>query len=176
MRNHKARFYCMLVKVELISFSVFLCGILQAGEIGSAIAVGLNIGSSIVTSNGIPIGAEQLLIKDSQIVPLPVPILPPAVELEPSDSSDTDAILDSDLHSEIPLVVPGVLEVDSGESSGLPVVPPVCPVDHTIGKEMLNAVIPCDIDQLFTMLFTSSKFYLDFQLSRKTFGMFKNIF
>lgn len=100
---------------------------------------------------------------------------------EQSDSSDTEAIVESELRKEIPslpIVIP-VLDraldvVESGGESAIPIAPPVCPVDHTNGKEMLNSVIPCNIDQLFTMLFTNSKFYLDFQLSRKTFGDFKS--
>jgi hypothetical protein len=32
----------------------------------------------------------------------------------------------------------------------------------------MNEVVPIHIDQLFTLLFTSSKFYLDFHASRKT--------
>lgn len=32
----------------------------------------------------------------------------------------------------------------------------------------MNEVVPIHIDQLFTLLFTSSKFYLDFHAARKT--------
>lgn len=32
----------------------------------------------------------------------------------------------------------------------------------------MNEILPIHIDQLFTLLFTSSKFYLDFHASRKT--------
>lgn len=32
----------------------------------------------------------------------------------------------------------------------------------------MSEVVPIHIDQLFTLLFTSSKFYLDFHASRKT--------
>ncbi|ODM93267.1 GRAM domain-containing protein 1B [Orchesella cincta] len=143
-----------------------------AGEIGPAIAVGLNIGSSIVTSNGIPITSEQLL-KDANIVPLPVPVLP--MTIDPSDSSDTEAVLESELRKElspisvvVPVPSPLSEAIDSGSEAAVSTVPPVCPVDHSNGKETMNTVIPCNIDQLFTMLFTNSKFYLDFQLSRKT--------
>lgn len=110
---------------------------------------------------------------------MPIPMLPMT---EQSDSSDTEAIIESEvLRKEItslPIVIP-VLDhaldaVESGGESALPIAPPVCPVDHTNGKEMMNSVIPCNIDQLFTMLFTNSKFYLDFQLSRKTFGEFNS--
>lgn len=36
------------------------------------------------------------------------------------------------------------------------------------GKMVMNEVFPMHIDQLFTLLFTNSKFYLDFHASRKT--------
>jgi len=36
------------------------------------------------------------------------------------------------------------------------------------GRQVMNEVIPMHIDQLFTLLFTSSKFFLDFHASRKT--------
>ncbi|CAL8111389.1 unnamed protein product [Orchesella dallaii] len=142
------------------------------GEIGPAIAVGLNIGSSIITSNGIPITSDQLLMKDANLVPLPVPL---PMTVDPSDSSDTEAVLESEFRKElspISVIVPVPSHIsegiDSGSESVVSTVPPVCPVDHSNGKETLNTVIPCNIDQLFTMLFTNSKFYLDFQLSRKT--------
>ncbi|KAJ8934330.1 hypothetical protein NQ314_013371, partial [Rhamnusium bicolor] len=36
------------------------------------------------------------------------------------------------------------------------------------GRQLMNEVVPIHIDQLFTLLFTSSKFYLDFHAARKT--------
>ncbi|KAJ3665836.1 hypothetical protein Zmor_001305 [Zophobas morio] len=36
------------------------------------------------------------------------------------------------------------------------------------GRQVMSEVVPIHIDQLFTLLFTSSKFYLDFHASRKT--------
>uniref|UniRef100_A0A6P7FYF8 Protein Aster-B isoform X3 n=1 Tax=Diabrotica virgifera virgifera TaxID=50390 RepID=A0A6P7FYF8_DIAVI len=36
------------------------------------------------------------------------------------------------------------------------------------GRQMWNEVFPIHVDQLFTLLFTSSKFYLDFHAARKT--------
>ncbi|EEZ97945.2 protein Aster-B isoform X1 [Tribolium castaneum] len=36
------------------------------------------------------------------------------------------------------------------------------------GRQIMNEIVPIHIDQLFTLLFTSSKFYLDFHASRKT--------
>ena len=38
------------------------------------------------------------------------------------------------------------------------------------GKEMVSEVFPVDVDNLFTMLFTSSKFYMDFHAAKKTTG------
>jgi hypothetical protein len=42
-----------------------------------------------------------------------------------------------------------------------------CTSNHE-GRQVMNEVVPIHIDQLFTLLFTSSKFYLDFHASRKT--------
>lgn len=36
------------------------------------------------------------------------------------------------------------------------------------GRQLLDATLPINVDQLFTLLFTTSKFYLDFNASRKT--------
>ena len=38
------------------------------------------------------------------------------------------------------------------------------------GRELLNEVYPISVDQLFTLLFTNSKFYRDLHANRKTFG------
>ncbi|XP_074112163.1 protein Aster-B [Cotesia typhae] len=43
----------------------------------------------------------------------------------------------------------------------------VCTALHD-GRQISNAVLPIHIDQLFTLLFTSSKFFLDFHTARKT--------
>ncbi|KAF2903329.1 hypothetical protein ILUMI_02855 [Ignelater luminosus] len=42
-----------------------------------------------------------------------------------------------------------------------------CTAPHE-GRQVMNEVIPMHVDQLFTLLFTSSKFFLDFHASRKT--------
>ncbi|XP_050300995.1 protein Aster-B-like [Anthonomus grandis grandis] len=42
-----------------------------------------------------------------------------------------------------------------------------CPASHE-GRVLLNEIYPIHIDQLFTLLFTSSKFYIDFHASQKT--------
>lgn len=44
---------------------------------------------------------------------------------------------------------------------------PVCTELHE-GKLLMNENIPMHVDNLFTLLFTSSKFFLDFHASRKT--------
>ncbi len=38
------------------------------------------------------------------------------------------------------------------------------------GKEFLNEVFPTDVDSLFTMYFTRSRFFQGFHDSRKSFG------
>ncbi|KAK9871360.1 hypothetical protein WA026_011625 [Henosepilachna vigintioctopunctata] len=42
-----------------------------------------------------------------------------------------------------------------------------CDYSHE-GRQLLDEVLPIHVDQLFTLLFTSSKFYLDFHACRKT--------
>jgi hypothetical protein len=37
----------------------------------------------------------------------------------------------------------------------------LCPVLHE-GREMVNMVMPMSVDELFTLLFTNSTFYIDF--------------
>ena len=45
------------------------------------------------------------------------------------------------------------------------------------GKEMVSEVFPVDVDNLFTLLFTNSKFFMDFQNARKSTGKgLKNVF
>ncbi|KAF5288676.1 hypothetical protein FQA39_LY15318 [Lamprigera yunnana] len=43
----------------------------------------------------------------------------------------------------------------------------LCTSSHE-GKELLNEIVTMHVDQLFTLLFTSSKFFLDLHASRKT--------
>lgn len=38
------------------------------------------------------------------------------------------------------------------------------------GKEMVDETFPVDVDNAFTMLFTNSKFFMDFQKERKSTG------
>lgn len=45
----------------------------------------------------------------------------------------------------------------------------VCTSLHE-GRQVNKATLPIHIDQLFTLLFTNSKFFLDFHTARKTTG------
>lgn len=45
----------------------------------------------------------------------------------------------------------------------------VCAAPHE-GRQISKASFPIHVDQLFTLLFTNSKFFLDFQTARKTTG------
>lgn len=45
----------------------------------------------------------------------------------------------------------------------------VCTSLHE-GRQVTKATLPIHIDQLFTLLFTNSKFFLDFHTARKTTG------
>lgn len=42
-----------------------------------------------------------------------------------------------------------------------------CSSNHE-GRQVLNETFPMNVDQLFTLLFTNSKFFLDFHASRRT--------
>ncbi len=45
-----------------------------------------------------------------------------------------------------------------------------CPLPHE-GREMVNMAMPMSVDELFTLLFTNSSFYIDFiQTTRKCTG------
>lgn len=50
----------------------------------------------------------------------------------------------------------------------------VCTSLHE-GRQISKAIFPVHIDQLFTLLFTNSKFFLDFQTARKTTGKIQYI-
>lgn len=85
-------------------------------------------------------------------------------------------------------VVSGIIMADTNVTDGVDVPPPYsdttesederymsdeavqCPVLHE-GREMLNMVMPMSVDELFTLLFTNSSFYIDFiQTTRKCTG------
>lgn len=46
-----------------------------------------------------------------------------------------------------------------------------CTSSHE-GRQIISVTLPIHIDQLFTLLFTNSKFFLDFQTARKTTGKY----
>jgi hypothetical protein len=122
-----------------------------ATDIGPALAVGGSLGSNILTS-------KTLGGSDADGLGLGAATSPSS--LLPSDLSDTS---DSDEDFQPSLTIA------SAEQDAFIEVPR-CPVLHSEGKETLSAVFPCNIDQLFTMLFTNSKFFLDLHTSRNTFS------
>lgn len=88
------------------------------------------------------------------------------LSMEPSSLGDLSGSSDSEPEAELigPLM---------GKEELIPISEmPVCPTDHSQWKEIVNTVIPCDVDALFTMLFTNSKFFMDLHTARKTFGMY----
>lgn len=42
-----------------------------------------------------------------------------------------------------------------------------CTSQHE-GRQMLRVILPVSVDQLFTLLFTNSKFFVDFHVSRNS--------
>ena len=44
------------------------------------------------------------------------------------------------------------------------------------GRDMITQAFPISVDDLFTQLFTNSKFYIDFHTLRKSFGEFFSFF
>ncbi|XP_050035304.1 protein Aster-B-like isoform X1 [Dermacentor andersoni] len=48
--------------------------------------------------------------------------------------------------------------------------PPECPSTHE-GRQILNLTLPLSVDQLFTLLFTGSRFFHDLLTSRKTYDV-----
>ncbi|CAG5099829.1 Similar to GRAMD1B: Protein Aster-B (Homo sapiens) [Cotesia congregata] len=74
----------------------------------------------------------------------------PDVNLDPTDMSDT-----TESEAEKQALRLGIRSTT------------VCTAAHD-GRQLSNAVLPIHIDQLFTLLFTSSKFFLDFHTARKT--------
>ncbi|XP_037278718.2 protein Aster-B isoform X4 [Rhipicephalus microplus] len=64
-------------------------------------------------------------------------------------------------HSEMPTDVS-----DSSDTAE----PPECPSTHE-GRQILNLTLPMSVDQLFTLLFTGSRFFHDLLTSRKTYDV-----
>lgn len=64
------------------------------------------------------------------------------------------------------LAVKGLITVCFHTGSSKPV---ACTSSHE-GRKIIQVVVPVHVDLLFTMLFTNSKFYLDFHSVRRTSG------
>jgi hypothetical protein len=92
-----------------------------------------------------------------------------------SDMSDISLTDDSDLESR-PATIDQILGKDFAASADLE----PSEINLTLekwksiveGRELAKEVYPVSVDQLFTLLFTNSKFYMDFHMNRKTFGKF----
>ncbi|XP_025830543.1 GRAM domain-containing protein 1B isoform X2 [Agrilus planipennis] len=106
----------------------------------------------------------------------------PCIQMEPTsvedDKKDANSVdipqtLELQTNGKPTQVVPEVnLPTDMSDSSDSDdknkfICDPKCSVPHE-GRTMFNEVMPIHVDQLFTLLFTSSKFFLDFHASRKT--------
>ncbi|KAH0945148.1 hypothetical protein HN011_002753 [Eciton burchellii] len=91
-------------------------------------------------------------LTESQIQPLAPPSLVPKPEsvLDPTDLSDTTES-EAEKHG-LKMNIRGTM---------------VCTSLHE-GRQVNKATLPIHIDQLFTLLFTNSKFFLDFHTARKT--------
>ena len=89
-----------------------------------------------------------------------------------SDTTESDADVETSTAAPIAIVAKkaSVKSVTDGSVRLAPIENLVCPIPHTEGREVVNSVIPTDVDTLFTMLFTNSKFFLDLHTARKTFG------
>lgn len=94
---------------------------------------------------------------EEQIVSLPPPPPPlqprPDPVLDPTDLSDTTES-EAEKHA-AKLSIRGSMK---------------CTSPHE-GRELYKAIFPIHIDQLFTLLFTNSKFFLDFHTARKTIDL-----
>jgi len=105
------------------------------------------LGQAVLTASGIVNAANIVNVAEdlgNGIVNL---------ELIPTDLSDSSDSEDEQIVDDVSTVIP------------------VCSAPHDDGKTVVDTIIPCDVNSLFTMLFTNSKFYLDFHSMRKTFGM-----
>ncbi|KAK9711679.1 GRAM domain-containing protein 1B-like [Popillia japonica] len=87
-------------------------------------------------------------------------------EVETKEFSNTQDEENSPITNNISAMPPTDLS-DSSESDPEKIRSPICTALHE-GKQLINEVYPLHVDQLFTLLFTSSKFFLDFHASRKT--------
>ncbi|XP_064470433.1 protein Aster-B-like isoform X2 [Ornithodoros turicata] len=69
-------------------------------------------------------------------------------------------------HSDIPTDLSDTTESEAIEACEAP-----CPSPTHEGKEHLNIILPISVDQLFTLLFTGSRFFHDLLTSRKTYDV-----
>lgn len=83
----------------------------------------------------------------------PTLLQPPPQDHLPSDMSDTT-------ESEAERNIRDAQDERSGKSC-------CCSSPHD-GRQLVNVILPIHVDQLFTLLFTTSKFYLDFHAERRT--------
>ncbi|XP_024886812.1 GRAM domain-containing protein 1B-like isoform X2 [Temnothorax curvispinosus] len=103
-----------------------------------------------------PVPAEPSSITEPQVQP-PAPSIPkPEPVLDPTDLSDTTES-EAEKHA---------LKMNIRSTM-------VCTSLHE-GRQVNKATLPIYIDQLFTLLFTNSKFFLDFHTSRKTIDLIQS--
>ncbi|XP_071575729.1 protein Aster-B isoform X1 [Temnothorax nylanderi] len=103
-----------------------------------------------------PVPAENSSITEPQVQP-PAPSIPkPEPVLDPTDLSDTTES-EAEKHA---------LKMNIRSTM-------VCTSLHE-GRQVNKATLPIYIDQLFTLLFTNSKFFLDFHTSRKTIDLIQS--
>ncbi|XP_046387385.1 protein Aster-B-like isoform X2 [Ischnura elegans] len=111
---------------------------------------------------GIPIPPEATVLMESQFEMLPSSpplsssslLQPPLQDHLPSDMSDTT---ESEAERNI----------REGQDELRPTHIPCCSSPHE-GRQLVSVILPIHVDQLFMLLFTTSKFYLDFHAQRRT--------
>ncbi|XP_069702511.1 protein Aster-B-like isoform X3 [Periplaneta americana] len=110
----------------------------------SALTAGLSVHSTSYTGSTVhsTVRRESAAIHERSSLQVPVS------ETLPTDMSDTT-------------------ESEAEKHATLGSKPVVCTSSHE-GRKIIRATIPIHIDLLFTMLFTNSKFYLDFHSVRRT--------
>lgn len=61
------------------------------------------------------------------------------------------------------LFIPDLIGISGGSGQ--------CTSQHE-GRQLLQVVLPVSVDQLFTLLFTNAKFFVDFHISRNSTSKF----
>lgn len=105
---------------------------------------------SLSEVEGLPVETVAALANSSMNVELQAANMQADAPLDPTDLSDTTES-EAEKH-------PRRISVRSST---------VCSATHE-GRQLCNVTLPIHIDQLFTLLFTNSKFILDFHVARKT--------